>query len=422
MVTIASRRQKKIQLPTAARWMLTSILITNVGNGMHTLTIGKLLYDRTGSAAAFGIVIIVEYVTNFLFNILAGSVVDRGDPKTMCVRTDFIRGAFICFASLMVASAYAQWWVLASVIVINVAKPFYRSATFSIGPAIASSEELLTKYNALSYSFLQIGQLLGVALVGPIMQYFGTGISFGLNGFSYLIAGFAVWVARVPPIERKGSGDKHSLVKELLDDWKEMGTLLRSNLALGCHIVVSIGDYIAVILVNLALVPIVDQWYGGNALWLSALDGSFAIGAIMAAGFASTVMRKLRARNAACVGLGGQAVLFALLSAEWNPYLAMVVMIGIGAMSGFSLTIFISTLQRRIRGPIKGRIASIRDLTTTVFAVALIPIVTDIQGLSLERGLLTSAIVCVVFSIVTFILGRSRVLGDSLLIEPEHRN
>src|SRR3712207_4624091 len=120
-------------LPAVARWTLASVFITNIGNGMHTLAVGKLLYDQTGSIVAFGGVIIAEYIINFLVQILAGPLVDRNQPKAVITLTDLSRGLFILLASLMISLSYDLYgWVFATVLVINIGKPFYRSATFSI--------------------------------------------------------------------------------------------------------------------------------------------------------------------------------------------------------------------------------------------------------------------------------------------------
>src|SRR5579871_2387659 len=92
------------RLPPVARWTLGSVFITNIGNGMHTLTVGKLLFDRTGSAVAFGGVFIAEYVINFLIQLFAGSLVDRSDVKKVVTVTDVGRGVFIIGASLLIWS------------------------------------------------------------------------------------------------------------------------------------------------------------------------------------------------------------------------------------------------------------------------------------------------------------------------------
>lgn len=384
---------------------------------MYTLTVGWLLYQATGSAAAFGTVIIVEYGVSFLLNFLAGPTVDRGNPKLVAFRADAVRGTFVIAAAIMIAfsSSYLYMWILASVIVINIAKPFYESAVFTIGPAIVPGE-LLTKYNSLRNTFFQIGQLLGVALAGPIIQYFGASVAFGLNGLSYLVAGLAILVAHVPLIEQAGNEAKYSRrIRMLFEDWREVYAFLRSHLALGCHIVICTGDFLAVAFLNLALVPMVDQRHGGNAYWLSVFDGSFAVGAVSAVFFSARVAQRLGARNCAYIGLSAQAVLFSSLAVAEDHYITVIIILGLGAMSAFSLAILLSTLQRRSQGPIRGRIASVRNLALAILCALLIPVVTNVLEVSLNRGLLVSAAICAAFGLVTLVLSRHRFFGKDLL-------
>lgn len=411
--------EQETKLSGAARWMLASTLITNIGNGMHTLTVGWLLYKYTGSVAAFGSVLILEYVVSSIFTVLSGPTVDRGDPRAVTVTSDLVSGLFICIAAVMLTQGQAYFWVLASVVIISIVKPFYYSSIFAIGPNIASGATLV-RYNAIRNSSLQVGQLLGMMLAGPLIQTFGASVAFASNGFSYLLAGLAVIAARVPPIERKQEEGVSSKLRMLLDDWQEMYTLLRSNPALICHIFLCAGDFLAVSFVNLTLAPMVDQRYGGNTYWLSAFDGAFAVGAAAAAFMTSRVVQAFEERSVAYVGLGGQALLFAALSITRNPYLTVLLMLAIGVMSAFSLAILLSSLQRRSRGPTKGRISSIRNLTTTLLAVTLIPIVTVAQGASLAQGMLTSGAICAVFSFSTFILSRQRFFGHDLLGRAEN--
>jgi MFS family permease len=394
--------------------MLTSVLITNIGNGMHTIAVGKLLYDQTGSAAAFGFVIVVEYIINFLMQLSAGSLVDRGKPKQVCVYTDIVRGLFICLASFMVFSTYGYLWILAVVLVLHTGTPFYRAATFAIGPAVAPGD-LLTRYNGLNSTFVQIGQLLGAASVGFIIQFFGTDVAFAMNGVSFILAGLAVWVATIPPIEAKTSSSDHSWVTNFIDDWSEIWRLLRSNLALSWHIVLCGGDVLAVSLINLSLVPLVSERFGNNSYWLSAFDSSFAIGAMAAAIFAPKVIARLDLRNMAGLGIGAQGLLYAILSFLYNPYIVMLVMVAIGAMNACSLIILWTHLQRRSQGPIKGRISGVLQLTLSFLAAILIPLVARAHEVSLTYGLLAAGAICATFSVLIFILSRRRFFGAALL-------
>ncbi|HEY0992758.1 MAG TPA: MFS transporter, partial [Kofleriaceae bacterium] len=266
--------------------LLAAVLVTNIGNGMHTLVVSKLLYDATGSSAAFGVVLVGEYAINFLLQLVAGSAVDRGNPRLVSVWADLLRGAFICIAAVMLgASGSGKYWVFATVIVINAAKPFYRSATFALAPIVVQADQLLT-FNGLSGSLLQAGQLLGVALVGPVLANFAVATAFALNGISFLTSGVLILCARVPAVARppRSTG---SFLHNTVHDWGEIIRLLRRDLALAAHVVLCAGDFLLVSFVNLTLVPYVNGRLGGTAYWLSVLDGGFAVGALTAGGLSA---------------------------------------------------------------------------------------------------------------------------------------
>ena len=56
-------------LPPAAHWFLAGTFASNIGNGMHTLAAGALLYQQTGTVAAYGAVVVVEQAVTFLVRV-----------------------------------------------------------------------------------------------------------------------------------------------------------------------------------------------------------------------------------------------------------------------------------------------------------------------------------------------------------------
>lgn len=73
--------------------MLGSNLVSNIGNGMRTLVAGIALYNQSGSAMDFGIVIVLEYIVLFVVNVLAGPWADRYNPKYTMLVVDLLRGS-----------------------------------------------------------------------------------------------------------------------------------------------------------------------------------------------------------------------------------------------------------------------------------------------------------------------------------------
>jgi MFS family permease len=400
----------------AGRWLLAGTLVTTIGNAMQTLTVGKLLYDRTGSIAAFGYVLIFEQVITFLMQLIAGPWVDRGDPKRSCVQVELLRGTVICAASgMLLVSRHTVAWILLMTLVIRVAQPFYRAATFALAPAVVPAESL-ARFNGLSNVCLQVGQLLGVAIAGPILLYAGAPTAFYLNGVTYLFSAATVAVIAVPPgaiVKATAAGGR--VWDQLLQGWREIGALIRREAGLAWHLILSTADNIGVLLFNLALVPIVAARFGGSPTWLSIVDGAYAVGAIASVAAVTPMTTRWGSRVTVIVGIGGQAACFALLGVVPSTAALLLLAFGVGACNTISWTVVMTTLQLRARGPVKGRIATVRNLLTAVISIALVPLVTRMQGVSLEAALIASGVVCLAFALVALIVGRPRSLGTQLL-------
>ena len=92
-------------LPSAALWFLAGTFASNIGNGMHTLAAGALLYQQTGTVAAFGVVVVIEQAVTFLMQAVAGPSVDRGDPRRAAMLAEIVRGGCVCGLSLLLAAS-----------------------------------------------------------------------------------------------------------------------------------------------------------------------------------------------------------------------------------------------------------------------------------------------------------------------------
>lgn len=130
------------------------VLITNIGNGMYTLAVGKLLYDQTGSSTPFAMLLMLEAILTFSTQAIASSAVDRGRAKQCAVIAEAIRGFAVLTASAFVFAGHTASILLAA-IVINLLRPFYRTASFAIGPMIADGKQLAV-YNARTSTFFRL--------------------------------------------------------------------------------------------------------------------------------------------------------------------------------------------------------------------------------------------------------------------------
>lgn len=97
--------QSFTSLSIPARYLILSNFITNIGNGIHILIVGKLLYDITGTLMSFAFVIIFEYVIKIILQLFAGSMVDKGNPKRIALISDFVRGIILILAGFFLSAS-----------------------------------------------------------------------------------------------------------------------------------------------------------------------------------------------------------------------------------------------------------------------------------------------------------------------------
>jgi MFS transporter, DHA3 family, macrolide efflux protein len=391
-----------------ARLMLAANCVTNIGNGIQTIAVGKLLFDQTGSIAAFGWVIVFQYAVTFLLQFVAGPWVDRGNPKRICVAVDGVRGAVICVVTLLITRQHPVLGALLVTLAVQVGRPFYRSALFALEPLLVAKQEL-TRYNGLSSTAIQTGQLAGMFLCGWVIRVQGAEAALFWNGASFLaasalVAGIGIGAA-VRPEETTLADGALVRLRAIVDDWKKAMQVVRRDAVLAPLIMLGAADYVMVDMLNLAIVPLVSERFNGEPLWLSLLDGGFAVGAIIAGLFVDRVNQRLGLDRSIVVGVGVQALCFLLLTLGGHPYLTLVWIFGMGAANTVSLTVLVSALQGRLDRSMRGKIGSMRSLYIALTAGAAVPAVAHAGALSLRYGLLVSAM-----------LGASFLVGALLVV------
>lgn len=381
----------KARLPLNAKLLLYSTFITYIGNGMYTITIGLFLYEATGKVTAFGFLILFEFIINTLLQLFAGSVVDRGNPKHVAFLADLIRGIAICLLIILMNEKNILLIVIALTIIINLAKPFYRSAIFSLGPLVTNDKSSLIKFNTLSTSFIQSGVLIGVALAAPINQYINPQLSLFFNGLSFIIAGLIIGLVK---LNLKKVDDK----KSPLADWTEIILLLKNKPSLLYNIIFSSGDFIVVSLINLMLVPFIFEYFNNSRIMLSIFDSSFAIGSLIMASLILAVIRRIKPSLIKVFALFLQGTMFLLLINNASMLLVILVMFALGVFNSMSIGLFMSSIQGEATGNTKGRISALRYMILSILTSITIPIASFFFNKSLEWGLFFSFFLCLLYT------------------------
>lgn len=406
----------KQHLLSPAKRMLLSVFLNSIGNGMQTITMSLLLYKKTGSVFAFGLVILFEHVISLLLHLFAGSIVDRGNPKWICVICDLSRGFIIILVSIaMTITDHVLVWALILTFVINICKPFYRSALFTIGPAVAQGDSL-TKYNSYTGTYSQLGVIMGATCAGPLVQATSASVAFMINGFSYIFAGLTILLTVIPPINVKKTTGCMQWWGRIWEDWKEIYHYVKRDFGLITQILLSSGDYLVIIFINLILVPLIAERFLNQSLWLATFEFSFAFGSIIMSYLTVKIIERLGNHIILMMGILLQGMFLSAISIVQNPVLLIPIFLGIGGVNAVSIITYISNLQKSLYGSIKGRISALRQLSLSLFSGVGITIVSIGIEVSLNWGILFSGMICLVFGMIAWYVFHPRRSRISLHI------
>ncbi|WP_164876592.1 MFS transporter [Bacillus cereus] len=393
--------------------MLFSQLITNIGDGAFTLSLGAALYKLTGNIGAFGLVIIIEYIISFSVELFAGYLVDKRNPKKICSLMDYIRGISICLASIALLYNNSIVLLLFSVIIINLAKPFYQSGSFSITPELVP-ENRLAEYNLIKSQYMQLGQVLGIAMAGPILAWFGESIALMVNGLSFLIAGMLV--SFMTNIKPHLITNESMSFNDFIEKWKTVCIFLINNKLLLGILVISSFDFLVINFINLQLVPIIEENFHGNLSLLSLFDGSFAFSMIVVAPFILNLLNGVKESRIITLSLLSLSLCFIVLGFSHNFIFTSFIFGFMGCISLLTGTVYVTFIQQQAKGNIKGRISSVRKLILSILSIFLMPILSKLNASSIVIGLIFCACLCFFFQILfTFIIRRST--GDFKIIK-----
>jgi MFS family permease len=384
--------------------LLLATFVSNFGDGLHTLAIGQVLYERTGSVGSFGAVITLNYLFGILCQFYAGPWADRFPRKLILNGCDIVRGICVLALALGIHRAQAVWWLIALSVVIKIGTHLYRPAFFAMVPEALTSEQV-PNFNSKNVACIQGGQLLGMGFFGLLFAA-GPAAVFVVDACTFFAS--ALLMSTIVTVRAPARGKSSSL----LSDWKEAVLFVRKDRGLLLHITLSASLFLIYQIAALAVVPLVDARFGGDKYWLPILQGAFSLGCI----FSVPVMKLWNDQKkvprwmvAQVLSLGG------LLVSGRSGVVAAALFLAMGISSTIAATQLLSRLMDRCRGEVQGRISGLRFFLISAQISILTPFLTLVFERSLDLGILASTLVVAMFTVLALVGSSERFLGDAWL-------
>jgi MFS family permease len=352
--------------------------ISRLGDSLYTIALAWWVLEKTGSAAAMGLVLICATMPMLLFLLLGGVVVDRLPRVRLMLASDLLRGLVVSLIALLAFQQWLNLWqILAMSALFGVVRAFFYPAYTAIIPDLVPAADLPSA-NALRSISLQAAQIIGPGIGAGIVALGGTSLAFALDGASFVISA-ACLVALPPalPLCRPAAPAAGAL-----QDVRKGSSIVLHVPWLWITIAIASLSTIFLDGPNDAVLPLlVKQHFGMHVsiyALLTALTAAGSIGAALWLGHC----RRLCRRGLLTYGAWLLASLMLLAIGLPLPvgWVSLFVFTQGAALTALGLA-WMNTLQEFVPSDLLGRVASIDMLVSS----ALVPVGYGVAGIAADR-------------------------------------
>lgn len=335
------------------RLLFSAGVMTNLGDGVVALALPWLATMLTRDPLAIAAVAAAGRLPWLVFALPAGVIVDRADRRRLIARADLLRAGLV-LAILALALGQpgpgAVWALAGLAFLLGSAEVLRDNAAQTILPALVDPADLEAA-NGQMWSAEQLtGQFIGPPLAGVLIGL-GIALPFGLDAAALVLAAGLVWLIALPPQVRTPQRFGPALA-EGIAFMRADRPLLRLAVVLGIANFVAMGAMTVQVLFAQDVLGLSAAAYG---LVLSVA----AAGAITGSLLAPYMIRAMGAQHCLYLSLAVWAAGYGLIAVSGHGVVMAAALYAIMAAAMLWNVITVSWRQRRIPGPVLGRVNSI---------------------------------------------------------------
>jgi MFS family permease len=359
------------------------------GTWMQITAQAWLVLTLTNSATDLGIALSLQTLPILLFGTYGGLIADRVDRRRLMMWLESSMALQALVLGVLTISGVIRFWevcVLASILGLHSA--FESPARQSFVREVAGREHL---QNAISWAAIaqNTGRIIGPAIGGLLITYFGTGECFLVNGVSFGVAVYALFTLDMSTLRSAESTDRAK--GQLREGFQYVRKT--PNLAIPLAMMAVVGTFALEFQVTIP--SLVKTTFHQGAAGYGYINAAQGVGAIVGGLVVATRGKAgLRSMIVWLVAFGVALGLLALAPNMVTAYLIMAVM-------GWSLTTLATTGQTTIQlasdPQMRGRTLSLWIIATqgtTPLGASIIGVL--IQSTNPRVGIGFGAIACLV--------------------------
>jgi MFS family permease len=367
--------------------------VSLLGDQFYFIALPWLVFQMSGSALAFGTILMVAGIPRAVFMLIGGVMTDRFSPRAVMIVSNLLRLAITVLLALVVAAHMIELWMLyLMAFCFGVVDAFFHPAYRAIIPHIVD-EDSLQASNSILHGTSQLVEIVGPGMAGLLLRGVGVALSLVFDAFTFLFTAIMLLLMHPKRADRAASPKHHSILGEI----GEMFAYVRHDRLLMTLILVVAAInllFVGPLVVGSATLSTI-RFAEGSAAY-GAMLSTFSIGALIGTLTAGVVRLKqpglvslllVAAEGVFMVGVGYAPTLL----------LACILWLLIGFGAGFGSLNFITLTQKRVAKDMLGRFMSLIGLTEvglTPISNALAGVLADwnVTALFVVAGVLLSCI------------------------------
>jgi MFS family permease len=342
-----SRQMVAFSFPAYRRLWLASLGYA-LSVWMERVAIGWFVFDFTGSVFLAALSFAAQNLSNMLFGPLAGAVADRVNRSRLLALTGLLGGFFALMMGLVVLVAPAPVWPLMALSGMRgTARTFEVPAVQALMTDIVGPRHSPNAVGAYHFG-LRLVSIVGGLGAGLLIEFVGPAAAFFVGGFAVLTgAAVVAGIRHAPP---PNPGPSRSVWSDLVTGLRTMLEDRVVRLLLGLTLLIEVFAFSY----HSLLPALADQVLHVGPTGLGTLTLFSGLGAIfgsMAMAMLGSVRRRGRVLLGVTFGYGGFIL---LMSTADHFYLALVLILGVGAMAamfdGLQLVLMQANMPPAMRG------------------------------------------------------------------------
>jgi MFS family permease len=342
------------RLGTDFRWLLSSVWVGNLGDGLAIAAGPLLVAQQTDSPFLIALAATLQWLPKLLFALPAGVVTDRVDRRALVIAVDVVR---VVVLGLLVASILTGTVsiavVLLALFLLGTAETFADNASGTLLPMLVHRDDLAVGNARIQTGFITVNQLAGPPL-GAALFAAGSTLPFVAQGVLVLAAVATIARVRLPEHGRE-VGASSRVLHEVVEGFRWVAhhaavrtlvlTLMIFNLTFGAAWSV--------------LVLYATERLGLHAVGFGLITTVGAVGGLIGTAAYGWITRHVSLGDLMRIGLVVETLTHLGLALTTDPVLALAIFFVFGAHAFIWGTTSITVQQRAVPTRLQGRVSSV---------------------------------------------------------------